>query len=427
MMLLPAKSVTRPIGPIHVGAQVGAQKGDAPMKRGFGSLKKVVRKGRRTTIYASYAVPYDVWLKWSWTPKRVSKSFPQGNKGAAEQWLAHEHKLLLNGQWKPESERRREEQAEAAKAKTQDVTIGDYWQGWLSHRTWRGHPLRPGTVYATRLTIIHHILPTLGAVKLSKMTQAMADRWESSLTCGPEGAHNAYKILRAMFHSASLPGWDGSDPILPRDPLTRAEPMPPRKSKTIPATPEQIHTIYQHMPADRRLAILLTVYAGALRIGEVCGLQVGDIDLKSMTLSVHRERETIGKNAVGPTKTQKSVRTVPIPRQLVPAIKAHIDALKDQSPTAWLFPARGKKGIPVHPNSLRTDFEHARLYAHRPDLRFHDLRHTSLTMMAENGADLRELMDYAGHSTPGMALKYQHAVQSRKRQLAAKMGNEIAK
>ncbi|MEI2718302.1 MAG: tyrosine-type recombinase/integrase [Candidatus Nanopelagicales bacterium] len=60
----------------------------------------------------------------------------------------------------------------------------------------------------------------------------------------------------------------------------------------------------------------------------------------------------------------------------------------------------------------------AREKAGRPDLRFHDLRHTSATLAAATGATLAELMSRMGHSTPGAAMRYQHVAADRDRAIA---------
>ena len=54
----------------------------------------------------------------------------------------------------------------------------------------------------------------------------------------------------------------------------------------------------------------------------------------------------------------------------------------------------------------------------RPDLRFHDLRHTGAVLAAATGATLAELMARLGHSDPGAALRYQHAAKDRDRAVA---------
>ena len=56
--------------------------------------------------------------------------------------------------------------------------------------------------------------------------------------------------------------------------------------------------------------------------------------------------------------------------------------------------------------------------AGRPDLRFHDLRHTGGCANRLDGATLAELMARLGHSTAGAALRSQHAAQDRDKVIA---------
>lgn len=57
----------------------------------------------------------------------------------------------------------------------------------------------------------------------------------------------------------------------------------------------------------------------------------------------------------------------------------------------------------------------------KPDLTVHGLRHTGLTLAGQAGATLPELMARAGHTTPTMVLKYQHASAVRDVEIAARM------
>jgi integrase len=65
----------------------------------------------------------------------------------------------------------------------------------------------------------------------------------------------------------------------------------------------------------------------------------------------------------------------------------------------------------------------ARKAAGRPDLRFHDLRHTGAVLAAATGATLAELMARLGHSTAGAALRYQHAAADRDKVIAAALSD----
>jgi integrase len=63
----------------------------------------------------------------------------------------------------------------------------------------------------------------------------------------------------------------------------------------------------------------------------------------------------------------------------------------------------------------------ARRQAGRDDLDLHDLRHTGASMAGEEGASMAELMYRLGHSTPSMAMRYQHSRLDRDRDLGRRL------
>ena len=89
-------------------------------------------------------------------------------------------------------------------------------------------------------------------------------------------------------------------------------------------------------------------------------------------------------------------------------------------PDGLLFPNATKTGH-LHVNTLSKTYHRARQVAGRPDLRFHDLRHSAATMAAQAGATLAELMARMGHSTAKAALVYQHVAEGRDRIIADRM------
>jgi integrase len=56
-----------------------------------------------------------------------------------------------------------------------------------------------------------------------------------------------------------------------------------------------------------------------------------------------------------------------------------------------------------------------------PDAHFHDLRHAGLTLSAQAGATLAEVMRRAGHSSAAAAMRYQHAADQRDTEIAARL------
>ncbi|WP_460704057.1 tyrosine-type recombinase/integrase [Luteococcus sediminum] len=90
-----------------------------------------------------------------------------------------------------------------------------------------------------------------------------------------------------------------------------------------------------------------------------------------------------------------------------------------------LFP--NTEGAHLHHGSLYKVFKPARAAAGRPDLRWHDLRHTGATMAAQAGATTKELMTRLGHSTVGLAMRYQHAAAERDAELAQRLSEMALK
>ena len=115
-------------------------------------------------------------------------------------------------------------------------------------------------------------------------------------------------------------------------------------------------------------------------------------------------------------KSEAGTRDVAIPPHLVPMLKAHLETQVGPKPDSLLFPA--KHGGHLATATLYRRFHVARDAAHRPDLRFHDLRHSGAVLAARTGATLAELMGRLGHSTPQAAMRYQHVARGRDREIA---------
>jgi len=108
-----------------------------------------------------------------------------------------------------------------------------------------------------------------------------------------------------------------------------------------------------------------------------------------------------------------------MPPHIRPEVETHLDAMEDKRPGALLFPAH--RGGHLAASTLNRHWNAAREAAGRPDLRWHDLRHTGATRAAQAGATTADLMARLGHSTIGAAMLYQHAAQDRDAQIAAAM------
>jgi integrase len=183
------------------------------------------------------------------------------------------------------------------------------------------------------------------------------------------------------------------------------------------------------MPEKYRLLVLLAAWCG-LRFGELTELRRSDLDMRNGRIKIRRAVVHLnGEIIVGTPKSDAGVRDVAIPPHLLPIVKSHIAEHAEFGRDGLLFPASG--GGHLSPSSLygraptRTrsgwGFYAARATAKRPDLRFHDLRHTGAVLAAATGATMAELMARLGHSTQGAALRYQHAAQDRDMEIAKRL------
>jgi integrase len=100
-------------------------------------------------------------------------------------------------------------------------------------------------------------------------------------------------------------------------------------------------------------------------------------------------------------------------------VREHLLQHAEPGRDGLLFPARN--GGQLAPSSLYRVYYPARKAAGREDLAFHHLRHTGAVLAAQTGATLAELMARLGHSTPGAAMRYQHAAQERDVEIARRL------
>jgi integrase len=323
-------------------------------------------------------------------------------KGDAEAWLSAVRTDIGRGVWK------------AAGAAGAPVTFGEYSAAWLTERD-----LRPRTHEHYRSLLDQQILPTFDAVAVKDITPERVRRWHASTaTTTPTLRAHAYALLRTIMNTAV------SDDVLAANPcLIRGAGQAKRARKIQPATLPQLSELVSAMPERYRLMTLLAAWCG-LRFGELVELRRKDVDVKNGVLHIRRGVvRAAGKTIVGRPKSEAGVRDVAIPPHLMPLVRAHLGEQITNGRDGLLFTS--STGAQISPSTLYKSFYPARAKAGRADLRWHDLRHTGAVLAASTGATLAELMSRLGHSTPGAALRYQHAAEGRD-QIIAKALSELA-
>ncbi|MFJ2300080.1 tyrosine-type recombinase/integrase [Oerskovia paurometabola] len=190
--------------------------------------------------------------------------------------------------------------------------------------------------------------------------------------------------------------------------------------------PEQVEAIYAATPPQWRIFVLLAAWC-QLRRGEVLGLQRRDIEWHedgSATLHVRRQLNANTGDCTDP-KSEAGNRSMSVPRIVVDRLAEHLAECVAPDVKAPIVPTKPRELIPL--SNTRFGYVWAEARDSVPGLptgfRFHDLRHTGLTIFAQEGATLAELMRRGGHSDIRVVLRYQHATMERDRELAERMSD----
>jgi integrase len=357
-------------------------------KRSFGQITRLPSKRYR----ARYTGPDGI---------RHNAPYTFEARMDAEAWLAAERRLLASESWTPPSLR-----AHGRAAKP--TTLEEYARSWLKRRD-----LKPRTRAHYAKLLDNQIVPALGSKPLVAVTPRIVADWHHDLDPKkPTLRAHAYGLLKAIFTTAVA-----EDEVLGNPCRVRGAGSARRAVKIRPASLAELEQLVAAMPDRYRAMTLLASWCG-LRFGELAELRRKDLDLKNGVLHVRRGVvRADGQTIIGTPKTDAGTRDVAIPPHLVPLLKRHRDEHAAWGPDGLLFPAADGRSN-LAPSTLYRSFYPAREAAGRPDLRWHDLRHTGAVLAASTGATLAELMARLGHSTPSAALRYQHAAADRDQAIA---------
>lgn len=267
---------------------------------------------------------------------------------------------------------------------------------------------KQGYVRAIRL----HLEPRLGKVLMgdiqpARVRAALAAIYEET---SPWTTDLCHKLLSRVFRQAMTDG------ILTRDPLAgyRAPRVTRRPIQIL--TDHEVNAIANAVQPRFRAMVLLSAWGG-FRIGELGSLCRSDIDFSRNTISIHRAVSvSIGKIEIGPPKTESSRRTVSMPSWVMTELKQHLL----EFPGEYVF-SLPRGGIVTH----QTLHDHwvagwRTLNAEEPYSRFHDLRHTAVSILIRQGAHPKLIQSRMGHSSITQTLDtYGHLFPTADADLAA--------
>jgi integrase len=205
------------------------------------------------------------------------------------------------------------------------------------------------------------------------------------------------------------------------------------KYKATVWTEEESKKFLKFAAADRFYFLFLLGIFYSKRKGELRGLKKIDVDLDRLTLSIRQSVRGSGYSAkFNDTKTEDSVQLLELEAWMVPFFKKEF---ADRAAEELAYgPGYSKNGLvfasingnPVRETTLNKHYKAIIKRAGLPDMRFHDLRHTCITIMLKRGWSMKHVQARGGWSdikTPGNI--YSHVTPTMQRDVNADMAKAL--
>jgi site-specific recombinase XerD len=161
-------------------------------------------------------------------------------------------------------------------------------------------------------------------------------------------------------------------------------------------SPEEVARIFAAVSNIKHRALLMAIYAGGLRVSEVCRLRVSDIDSQRMVIRIEQ------------TKRRKD-RYVMLSTRLLAILREYWKAAK---PRTLLFPSRSGGGVLDRSTVDKVFKDAAKAAGITKRVYPHSLRHANATHLLEGGTNLRIIQTLLGHQSLRTTAIYTHVAEN---------------
>jgi integrase len=280
------------------------------------------------------------------------------------------------------------------------LTLSQYMESWLSGKELAR---RPSTVRNYRRYMTLYILPFLGKMKVQSIVPGHIRQLYVRMQKEGKGARTIQLVhvtLHCAFAQAVKEGLVGYNPM---DAVDR----PKVETKQFQIfTEEQARKFIMTARGHPYEALYYLALTTGMRKGEILGLKWSDVDWEKSMLRVERQLQPVSFNggALAPTKTKSGRRQIKLGKGLLAMLELHRQRQETQKLRAG---NRWKENGMIFTTSIGTfidqtkvsrEFKRILREADLPDIRFHDLRHTSLSFLLDRGTPVNTVQNRAGHS-----------------------------
>lgn len=354
---------------------------------------------------------------------------------------------------KTEAERNKKAEMELAKFIAQiesntfiepsKLTFKDFIEKWLDEYAEKN--LAPKTVFRYNQMLTSRIIPALGHIKLDKLKPIHFVEFYNNLqedgirSDGKPGGLSArtikhhHRLIHDILEFAVKWQLVSSNP---------ADNVDAPKVKKVEASyydedeVKQLMIRLAEVPEEElkyKAAVILAL-TGGFRLGELTGLMWNHINFDADTIDIVQSNQYIpGKGTfTKDTKNETSIRTITIPHPVMDLLQKYHTYQKEKrikQGTLWHetgFVFTQWNGKPMYPSTPSRWFSKFLKEHGLRSITFHQLRHTSATLLIKENINIREISKRLGHSNTSTTLNiYSHALKSTDKIAAEKLGNII--
>ena len=298
------------------------------------------------------------------------------------------------------------------------VRVGEYAENWLENVA--RMRVRITTLSNYETLVRRHVVPHLGGVRLNQLMPLHLQAWHATLErngVSPRQRQATHVLLKTILGHALKLG------LIARNPMDAIEKPRVARKEIQTLTPEQIRDLLRAARGHRLETLAILAVATGARQGELFGLQWRDIHLEEATVTIQRTLiEARGKLEFGEPKTARSRRRIDLPSYAVADLRTH-RRRQAATPHPAMLVFTDTEGNPLRKSNFTRRVWHRWLKnAGLPRVKFHSLRHSHITTLLADGANLTAVSERAGHSRTSMTTDvYAHAVEGMQRELAARL------
>lgn len=272
--------------------------------------------------------------------------------------------------------------------------------------------VKPQTYDATVTRLNRHIMPTLGNMKVDKITASDIQMLINRLSKYYVNYTAVRSVIRKVLQQGVLLGLidynSARDIILPRK-------QPNAKKKVKFIDPSDLKSFLEHLETSQHkrynlyfdAVLYQLLLSTGLRIGEACALEWGDIDLENGTIAINK---TYNKNLkfLSTAKTQSGNRVISVDKKILRSLKLYQMRQRQLfnevgarvSEVVFATPTRKYFNASVRQSALDTRCKEAGIER----FTFHAFRHTHASLLLNAGISYKELQYRLGHANISMTL-----------------------